>query len=124
MFGRPGGSKRLEILRTCLIEVLLHSQMCLMLLFFMSDQPVDGHGGEVEDGGGDGEDGEEVVDGAVCRAKVPAVVAHVDVVEGGVEGRHAEVRQRHVGDERVRDRPHVTVCCGIKINCQFMPSTP
>ena len=90
----------------------------------MFHPPVNGHCREVEDGGGDGEDGEEVVDGAVGGAKVPAVVAHVDIVEGGVEGRHAQVGQRHVGDERVRDRPHVTVRCGIKINCQFMPSTP
>ena len=54
-----------------------------MLLF---SSPVDGHGREVEDRGGDGEYGEEVVDPAVCGAKVPAVVAHVDVVEGGASG--------------------------------------
>ena len=39
------------------------------------------------------------------------VVAHVDIVEGGVEGGHAEVGERHVGDERVRDGPHVAVGC-------------
>ena len=82
----------------------------------LTRSPVDGHGREVEDGGGDGEDGEEVVDAAVGGAKVPAVVAHVDVVEGGVEGGHAEVREAHVGDERVRDGPHVAVGCGSRSN--------
>ena len=83
-------------------------------IFATFSSPVDGHGREVEDRGGDGEYGEEVVDPAVGGAKVPAVVAHVDVVEGGVEGGHAEVREGHVGDERVRDGPHVAVGCECK----------
>ena len=85
--------------------------MCILLLLLLLCLPVNGHGGEVEDGGGDGEYGEEVVDAAVGGAEDPAVVAHVDVVEGGVEGRHAQVRQADVGDERVRDRAHVPVGC-------------
>ena len=90
------------------------SHFCLFVS--LAHSPVDGHGREVEDGGGDGEDGEEVVDAAVGGAEVPSVVAHVDVVEGGVEGGHAEVGEAHVGDERVRDGPHVAVGCGSRSN--------
>ncbi len=75
-------------------------------------KPVDGHGREVENASGDGGDSQEVVDGAVGGPEAPVHVAHEHVVEGGVEGGHEQVGERHVGQERVRDGAHEAVRCG------------
>ena len=50
--------------------------------------PVDGHGGEVEDAGGDGDDGHEVVDGAVDDPEAPVTVSHKYVVEDTIQNCH------------------------------------
>ncbi len=50
--------------------------------------PVDRHGREVEDAGGDGDDAEEVVDVAVDAAEDPLAITHVHVVEHAVEDCH------------------------------------
>ena len=50
--------------------------------------PVYGHGCEVENAGGHGDDGNEVVDGAVDAAEDPLPVPHVNVVENAIEHSH------------------------------------
>lgn len=56
-----------------------------------------------------GGDGEPVLEPAELLPEVPDVVAGVDEVEDGVEGRHQQVREGQVHDEVIGGRPHPPV---------------
>ncbi len=71
--------------------------------------PVNWHCGQIQNACGDGDDGDEVVDGAIEAAKDPLSISHVNVVEDAVEHGHHQVRQTHVGDESIRNRPHLAM---------------
>ena len=71
--------------------------------------PVDADGHEGKDGDGHGEVRDEVVDGAVGRAKDPVAVLHEYEVEDGVETGHHEVGQTEVHQKVVGHVLHASM---------------